>query len=90
MHNYVYTEKLKSIEAGDAQALINHLQNRQAQDAMFYYSVQLDQESYLTDVFWRDGKYKTDFTLWLWFGTHIRAKLPNYEHSLASTKFQRK
>ncbi|PNX78819.1 protein FAR1-related sequence 5-like [Trifolium pratense] len=61
MHNYVYTEKLKSIEAGDAQALVNHLQNRQAQDIMFYYSVQLDQESRLTNVFWRDGKSKIDY-----------------------------
>ena len=39
MHNFVYTKKLKPIEAGDAQSLVNHLQNRQAQDAMFYYSV---------------------------------------------------
>ncbi|KAJ1378345.1 FAR1 DNA-binding domain, partial [Sesbania bispinosa] len=45
MHNYVYSEKMKLIDAGDAQALVNHLQSRQAQDAMFYYSVQLDQES---------------------------------------------
>jgi hypothetical protein len=52
---------LKSIDAGDAQALVNHLQNRQAQDVMFYYSVQLDQESRLTNVFWRDGKSKIDY-----------------------------
>jgi len=39
MHNYVYTEKLKSIEARDAQALFSHLQNRQDQDVTFYYSV---------------------------------------------------
>lgn len=61
MHNYVYTEKLKLIEAGDAQSLVNNLQNRQAQDPMFYYSVQLDQESRLTNVFWRDGKSKVDY-----------------------------
>ena len=61
MHNYVYTEKLKLIEAGDAQSLVNNLQNRQAQDPMFYYSVQLDQESCLTNVFWRDGKSKVDY-----------------------------
>ena len=61
MRNYVYTEKSKLIEAGDAQPLVNHLQNKQAQDAMFYYSVQLDQESRLTNVFWRDGKSKVDY-----------------------------
>ncbi|CAJ2640429.1 unnamed protein product [Trifolium pratense] len=61
MHNFVYTEKMKLIEAGDAQSLVNHLQNRQAQDAMFYYSVQLDQESRLTNVFWRDGKSRVDY-----------------------------
>lgn len=26
MHNYVYTEKLKLIDIGDAQSLVNHLQ----------------------------------------------------------------
>ncbi|KAK2408219.1 protein FAR1-RELATED SEQUENCE [Trifolium repens] len=61
MHNYVSTENLKFIEAGDAQSLLNHLQNRQAQDSMFYYSVQLDQESRLTNVFWRDGKSVVDY-----------------------------
>lgn len=61
MHNYVCSEKLKLIEAGDAQSLVNHLQNKQAQDSMFYYSVQLDQESHLTNVFWRDGKSKVDY-----------------------------
>lgn len=61
VQNYVYTEKLKLIEARDAQSLVNHLQNRQAQDAMFYYSVQLDQESCLTNVFWRDGKSKVEY-----------------------------
>jgi hypothetical protein len=61
MHNFVYNEKMKLIEAGDAQSLVNHLQNRQAQDPMFYYSVQLDQESRLTNVFWRDGKSKVDY-----------------------------
>ncbi|KEH26293.1 FAR1 DNA-binding domain protein [Medicago truncatula] len=61
VHNFVYTEKSKLIKGGDAQSLINHLQNRQAQDAMFYYSVQLDQESRLTNVFWRDGKSKVDY-----------------------------
>lgn len=33
------TKKLKWIEAEDAQSLMNHLQSRQAQDPMFYYSV---------------------------------------------------
>jgi hypothetical protein len=61
MHNYVYNEKSRLIEAGDAQSLVNHLQNRQAQDAMFYYSVQFDQQSRLTNVFWRDGKSKVDY-----------------------------
>lgn len=61
MQNYVYTEKLKLIKAGDAQSLVNHLQSKQVRDPMFYYSVQLDQESRFTNVFWRDGKSKVDY-----------------------------
>jgi len=30
MHNFVYTEKIELIQGGDAQSLINPLQNRQA------------------------------------------------------------
>ncbi|KAF1884189.1 hypothetical protein Lal_00035255 [Lupinus albus] len=30
MQNFVYTQKMKSIEAGDAQSLVNQLQNRQS------------------------------------------------------------
>ena len=28
---------------------------------MFYYTVQLDQESRLTNVLWRDGNFKVDY-----------------------------
>jgi len=61
IQNDVYTDKLKFIEAGDAQSLVNQLQSRQPEDAMFYYSVQLDQHSHLTNVFWRDGRSKVDY-----------------------------
>ncbi|CAL0316337.1 unnamed protein product [Lupinus luteus] len=61
MQNFVYTQKMKFIEAGDAQSLVNQLQKRQSEDPMFYYTVQFDQESRLTNVFWRDGKSKLDY-----------------------------
>ncbi|XP_019455165.1 PREDICTED: protein FAR1-RELATED SEQUENCE 5-like [Lupinus angustifolius] len=61
MQNFVYTQKVKFIEASDAQSLVNQLQKRQSEDPMFYYSVQFDQESRLTNVFWRDGKSKLDY-----------------------------
>ncbi|KAF1892660.1 hypothetical protein Lal_00031932 [Lupinus albus] len=39
MQNFVYTQKVKSIEAGDAQSLVNQLQKRQSEALMFYYIV---------------------------------------------------
>ncbi|CAI8608381.1 unnamed protein product [Vicia faba] len=62
MRSYVCIEKLKCSDAKDAQSVLNHLQIKQAQDSLFYYSVQLDQESRLTNVFWRDGKSKVDYS----------------------------
>ncbi|KAK2452081.1 protein FAR1-RELATED SEQUENCE [Trifolium repens] len=98
MHNFVYNEKMKLIEAEDAQSLVNHLQNRQAQDPMFYYSVQLDQESRLTNVFWRDDQDgamakaigevmpNTSHRLCLW---HISKNAPSHLGDLKSDqKFQ--
>ncbi|XP_028783199.1 protein FAR1-RELATED SEQUENCE 5-like [Neltuma alba] len=60
-YNYVNKQKLKLIKAGDGKSLVNLLQSHQAEDPMFYYSVQFDEELHLTNVFWRDGRSTIDY-----------------------------
>ncbi|KAJ0976636.1 hypothetical protein J5N97_012110 [Dioscorea zingiberensis] len=60
-HNFLRIERDKLIEAGDAQSIINFFKCKQAEDPMFFYSVQVDQNNRLANFFWRDGRSKLDY-----------------------------
>ncbi|BBN67839.1 FAR1-related sequence 5 [Prunus dulcis] len=60
-YNVVNKEKMVMIEAGDAQSLINLFKRKQAEDPMFFYTVQVDQENRMTNFFWRDGRSRIDY-----------------------------
>ena len=49
------------IEAGDGQSVINHLKNKQIEDPIFFYSVQVDQDNRMANFFWRDGRSKINY-----------------------------
>ncbi|BFG17885.1 hypothetical protein CerSpe_041580 [Prunus speciosa] len=59
--NYLHRKKEEMIEGGDAQSLINHFKYKQAEDPNFFYSVQVDQFTRMTNFFWRDGRSKLDY-----------------------------
>ncbi|KAF2318813.1 hypothetical protein GH714_010909 [Hevea brasiliensis] len=60
-YNYVNKQKMVLIEAGDSQSLINHFKHRMSGDAMYVYTVQVDQENRMTNFFWRDGRSRIDY-----------------------------
>ncbi|KAL4304329.1 hypothetical protein GQ457_10G016650 [Hibiscus cannabinus] len=60
-YNYVNKQKMMVIEAGDGQSLLNHFKVRAAEDPMFFYTVQVDQENRMTNFFWRDGRSRIDY-----------------------------
>ncbi|KAJ0960201.1 hypothetical protein J5N97_001976 [Dioscorea zingiberensis] len=60
-HNLLRIERDKLIDAGDAQSIINFFKRKQAEDPMFFYSVQVDQNNRLANFFWRDGRSKLDY-----------------------------
>ena len=47
----VNKQKLINVEAGDAQNLVNHFKQKQAEDPMFFYTIQVDQENQMTNFF---------------------------------------
>ncbi|KAK4589794.1 hypothetical protein RGQ29_020396 [Quercus rubra] len=57
----VNKQKLINVEAGDAQSLVNHFKQKQAEDPMFFYAVQVDQKNRMTNFFWRDGRSRIDY-----------------------------
>ena len=60
-YNFVNRQKLIKVEAGDAQSLINLFKQKQAEDPMFFYAVQVDQKNRMTNFFWRDGRSRIDY-----------------------------
>ncbi|KAM1052993.1 hypothetical protein PS2_000527 [Malus domestica] len=60
-YNVVNKEKMVMFEARDAQSLINLFKHKQAEDHMFFYTVQVDQENRMTNFFLRDGRSRLDY-----------------------------
>lgn len=52
-----------TIEAEDAQSLLNHFKCKQGKDPNFFYPLQLDQYGRIANFFWRDGGSKLDACL---------------------------
>ncbi|XP_057808592.1 protein FAR1-RELATED SEQUENCE 5-like [Salvia miltiorrhiza] len=61
--NYVNMLKILTIEGGDAQTLLNILEDQSAENDDFFYRVRLDEDGRLSHVFWRDSMMKDDFTI---------------------------
>ena len=50
-YNVVNKQKLINVKARDAQSLVNHFKQKQAEDLMFFYTIQVDQENRMTIFF---------------------------------------
>ncbi|XP_057806214.1 protein FAR1-RELATED SEQUENCE 5-like [Salvia miltiorrhiza] len=61
--NHVNKIKMKAIEGGDAQTLIDSLNQHGVEDEEFFFRVKLDEEERLSNIFWRDSMMKQDFML---------------------------
>ncbi|KAK9689570.1 hypothetical protein RND81_09G067800 [Saponaria officinalis] len=62
--NFVNRLKMKAIEGGDAQTVIEMLQKRQAEDPCFFFRFKLDDNCRVTHLFWRDSMMKEDYLLY--------------------------
>ncbi|XP_031284968.1 protein FAR1-RELATED SEQUENCE 9-like [Pistacia vera] len=59
--NYLRIEKINVLPPEDGQSLIDFLKHLQLEDPSFFYTVQVDGRSHLTNFFWRDGRSKIDY-----------------------------
>ncbi|XP_020592329.1 protein FAR1-RELATED SEQUENCE 5-like isoform X2 [Phalaenopsis equestris] len=56
------SKRMKSMQSGDAEALLMYLQSMQLQNTAFFYAIQLDDDDKLTNIFWADSKSLEDFS----------------------------
>ncbi|XP_073059472.1 protein FAR1-RELATED SEQUENCE 5-like isoform X7 [Primulina eburnea] len=62
--NFVNRMKMNAIEGGDAQTVIEMLQEEDTKEEDFYFKVKLDDEGRLCNVYWRDSMMKEDYRIY--------------------------
>lgn len=81
--NYISRKKMKEIDGGDAQNVIDSLYQRQTEDPNFFFRFKLggiEKQNKLTAIFWRDSEMLEDFTIYgdvLIFDTTFRTNKYN-------------
>ena len=61
LRNYLPAKRTHSMTKSDVDSLLDYLRRKQVQNPSFLFSFQLDTEEKITNVFWMDGKMKTDY-----------------------------
>ncbi|XP_020596366.1 protein FAR1-RELATED SEQUENCE 5-like, partial [Phalaenopsis equestris] len=60
-YNFIQRERKSIIENGDANSLLRLFTERQAEDTMFAWDVQIDESGSLLNFFWSDGISRLDY-----------------------------
>lgn len=61
LKNYIPSKRMNAAMVGDVGAVLQYMQEKQAEDPAFYYALQLDQDDRLANVFWTDVMSKVEF-----------------------------
>ncbi|KAJ8465307.1 hypothetical protein OPV22_027859 [Ensete ventricosum] len=59
--NNLRSKRMKAMQMGDAGSVLKYLQSMQLDDPAFFYSIQVDEDDKLTNIFWADAKSIMDF-----------------------------
>ncbi|XP_059635392.1 protein FAR1-RELATED SEQUENCE 5-like [Cornus florida] len=61
LKNYLRTRKQKELLCGEAAWLVDYFETRGCEDPSFFYSLQLDTEQMITNIFWSDCRMIIDY-----------------------------
>lgn len=59
---YLHTNRMRELETGNAQFLLDFLNAKKLEDPCFFYSVQLDDREQVTNFFWADSRSILDYS----------------------------
>lgn len=59
--NFLKIKRMRDLEKGDAQFLLDFLKAKKSDDPSFFYAVQIDEKDCLTNCFWADAQSITDY-----------------------------
>lgn len=61
--NYLYRKRMAEMVKGDAGAVLEYFQKKKEENSSFFYSMQLDEDDMITNIFWADDRSISDYNL---------------------------
>ncbi|XP_062011757.1 protein FAR1-RELATED SEQUENCE 5-like [Rosa rugosa] len=61
--NYIHRKRMSKMEKGDAGAILQYFQKMQSENSSYFYSIQLDEDDMITNIFWADARSVSDYSL---------------------------
>ncbi|XP_028106056.1 protein FAR1-RELATED SEQUENCE 5-like [Camellia sinensis] len=59
--NYLRTKRQNSLAYGEAGSILQYFRDKSLENSSFFYSVQLDNEEQITNIFWADAQMIMDY-----------------------------
>ncbi|KAM3731039.1 hypothetical protein ACB098_12G132200 [Castanea mollissima] len=59
--NHVHRERRKALKKGDARAMMEYFHDMQLEDPSYFYSVQVDDDGLILNIFWVDARSIVDY-----------------------------
>ena len=59
--NYLRSKRTRDMKIGDTGGVLEYLQGMQLEDPNFFYSIQVDKDDLMTNIFWANARMKVDY-----------------------------
>ncbi|XP_059441992.1 protein FAR1-RELATED SEQUENCE 5-like [Corylus avellana] len=59
--NYIHSNRRRALKKGDGRAVMEYFRNMQLKDPSYFYSIQLDDNDLIMNIFWADARSVVDY-----------------------------
>ncbi|KAM0879255.1 hypothetical protein ACQ4PT_034350 [Festuca glaucescens] len=63
MKNRLYSKRTIQAKEGDTGGVLEYMEKKVSEDVNFYYSIQVDEDDLITNIFWADSKMVSDYVM---------------------------
>uniref|UniRef100_A0A8I6WR58 MULE transposase domain-containing protein n=1 Tax=Hordeum vulgare subsp. vulgare TaxID=112509 RepID=A0A8I6WR58_HORVV len=63
MKNCLYSKRTLKAKVGDTGGVLEYMEKKVSEDVNFFYSIQVDEDDLITNIFWTDSKMVSDYAL---------------------------
>lgn len=61
MKNRLYSKRSLKVNEGDTGGVLEYMEKKSSEDVNFFYSIQVDEDDLITNIFWTDSKMIADY-----------------------------